>query len=91
LCGYDLNWGHERIPRESAQAAARISASEEGILGGHIGARGYFCCSGGNATDEVVAEYIEMQGWNEDGNFKIERGRPSEWEPPFDLSLLQAG
>ena len=29
--------------------------------GRHLWARGYFCCSSGNVTDEIVAEYIETR------------------------------
>ena len=50
--------------------------------GGHIWARGYFCCSSGNVTDEVVLEYIETQGHDDDANFKVEGEGPSEREPP---------
>ena len=30
--------------------------------GRHLWGRGYFVCSSGNVTDEVIAEYIRMQG-----------------------------
>ena len=50
--------------------------------GGHIWARGYFCCSSGNVTDDVVLEYIETQGHDDDANFKVEGEGPSEREPP---------
>ena len=30
--------------------------------GRHLWARGYFAASSGNVTDEVIAEYIELQG-----------------------------
>ena len=42
--------------------------------GRHMWARGYFCCSSGNVTDEVVKAYIEGQG-HEDADFKVE-GEP---------------
>jgi REP-associated tyrosine transposase len=29
--------------------------------GGHLWARGYFTASSGNVTDEVIAEYIQLQ------------------------------
>jgi putative transposase len=38
--------------------------------GRHMWARGYFCCSSGNITDEVIQNYIENQ-IEEDENFKI--------------------
>jgi putative transposase len=40
--------------------------------GRHLWARGYFCVSSGNVTDEVVAEYIENQGKEEDADFKVD-------------------
>ena len=41
--------------------------------GRHIWARGYFVASSGNVTDEVIMQYIELQGKEpEDGNFRIE-------------------
>jgi putative transposase len=43
--------------------------------GRHLWARGYFCCSSGNVTDEVVAKYIEDQGQGDNGDFGVE-GNP---------------
>ena len=40
--------------------------------GRHVWARGYFCCSSGNVTDEVIKEYIEHQRHEEDVDFKVE-------------------
>ncbi|MCA9095151.1 MAG: IS200/IS605 family transposase, partial [Planctomycetaceae bacterium] len=43
--------------------------------GRHIWARGYFVASSGNVTDEVVKEYIRLQGEEppmEDGDFRVE-------------------
>ena len=40
--------------------------------GRHVWARGYFCCSSGNVTDEVIKEYIEHQRHEEDTEFKVE-------------------
>ena len=40
--------------------------------GQHMWARGYFCCSTGNVTDEIVAEYIANQADNRDDDFKVE-------------------
>ena len=42
--------------------------------GRHVWARGYFCCSSGNVTDEVVAAYIENQGVGHGGDFRVEGG-----------------
>ena len=39
----------------------------------HIWGRGYFAASSGNATDEEVMQYIELQGKGpEEGDFRIE-------------------
>ena len=40
--------------------------------GRHFWARGYFCCSSGNVTDEVIKQYIEQQHHDTDDEFKIE-------------------
>jgi putative transposase len=41
--------------------------------GRHLWARGYFACTTGNVTDEVIKQYIELQGaWpQDDRDFKI--------------------
>jgi putative transposase len=39
--------------------------------GRHLWARGYFCCSSGNVTDEVIKSYIEQQN-QDDSDFKVE-------------------
>ncbi len=40
--------------------------------GRHFWARGYFCCSSGNVTDEVIVQYIENQQHDTDDAFKID-------------------
>jgi putative transposase len=40
--------------------------------GRHIWARGYFCVSSGNVTDEVIKEYIEQQNHDQDSDFRVE-------------------
>ena len=40
--------------------------------GRHLWARGYFCCSSGNVTDEHVKAYIENQGLEKDEDFRVE-------------------
>jgi putative transposase len=41
--------------------------------GRHIWARGYFAASSGNVTDEVIMQYIELQGKEpHDGDFRID-------------------
>jgi putative transposase len=41
--------------------------------GRHLWARGYFCCSSGNVTDQVIAEYIANQGQGPE-DFRVEHG-----------------
>lgn len=40
--------------------------------GRHMWARGYFCCSSGNVSDEMIAEYIANQSHDRDDDFKVE-------------------
>jgi putative transposase len=40
--------------------------------GHHMWARGYFCCSSGNVTDEIIAEYIANQNEERDDDFKVD-------------------
>ena len=40
--------------------------------GHHMWARGYFCCSSGNVTDEVIAEYIANQNEERDDDFRVD-------------------
>jgi putative transposase len=40
--------------------------------GQHMWARGYFCCSTGNVTDEIIAEYIAHQQDDRDDDFKVD-------------------
>jgi putative transposase len=39
--------------------------------GNHLWARGFFVCSSGNITDEVIMEYIAAQDAKEDGDFRV--------------------
>src|ERR1035441_10160036 len=40
--------------------------------GRHLWARGYFCCSSGNVTDEVIAKYIAEQNIDQDEDFRVD-------------------
>ena len=40
--------------------------------GRHLWARGYFCCSSGNVTDEVIAKYIAEQNVDQDTDFRVD-------------------
>ena len=44
--------------------------------GRHLWARGYFCVSSGNITDEVIKEYIANQNHEGDSEFKVEGEEP---------------
>jgi putative transposase len=50
--------------------------------GRHLRARGYFCCSSGNVTDEVITAYIEGQREEEDAEFRVEGEAGSRRGPP---------
>lgn len=40
--------------------------------GGHLWARGYFCRSSGNVTDEIIKQYISNQLHEDDEDFRVE-------------------
>jgi putative transposase len=40
--------------------------------GQHLWARGYFCCSSGNVTDEVIKAYIANQNQDSDSAFRVD-------------------
>jgi putative transposase len=40
--------------------------------GRHLWARGYFCCSSGNVTDEIIKQYIANQDVAREDGFKVE-------------------
>lgn len=40
--------------------------------GRHVWSRGYFCCSSGNVTDEVIKQYIANQDHETDDEFRVE-------------------
>ncbi len=50
--------------------------------GRHLWARGYFCCSTGNVTDEIVKAYIEGQSNEHDETFRIEGEGPPDGSAP---------
>lgn len=61
--------------------------------GRHLWARGYFCCSSGNVTDQVVAEYIANQGQPGPGDFRVEGDelQPTCGGGDFSRALLGTG
>lgn len=51
--------------------------------GRHLWARGYFCASSGNVTDEMVKAYIENQMDDSDDEFRVEgEGAPKGRDGP---------
>ena len=53
------------------------------LWGRHVGARGSFCRSSGNVTDEVIQAYIAQQSHDSDDVFRIE----GEASPSGDTPL----
>lgn len=58
--------------KSSHSLLAEFSHLRKTFWGRHLWARGYFCCSSGNVTDEVIAKYIEEQELESDDDFKVE-------------------
>ena len=58
--------------KSSHRLLGEFSHLRKHFWGRHVWARGYFCCSSGNVTDEVIANYIENQAHEEDTNFRVE-------------------
>ena len=58
--------------RSSRRMLEEFGELKRQFWGRHLWARGYFCCSSGNVTDEVIAKYIETQGVeSQDDDFRI--------------------
>jgi len=72
----------QRVKGKSSHTLlAEFAHLRKQFWGRHLWARGYFCCSSGNVTDEVIASYIENQAHEEDTDFRVEgegdpTGRP---------------
>ena len=58
--------------KSSHKMLAEFAHLRRTFWGRHLWARGYFCCSSGHVTDEVIASYIENQRHDEDVDFRIE-------------------
>jgi putative transposase len=58
--------------KSSHKMLSEYAHLRKAFWGRHLWARGYFCCSSGNVTDEVVKAYIENQREEEDAEFKVE-------------------
>jgi putative transposase len=63
----------QRVKGKSSHALLNeYSHLRKAFWGRHLWARGYFCCSSGNVTDEVITQYIENQQQEEDAEFRVE-------------------
>ena len=66
------------VPRLKGKTAYQLLGEfahiRKEFWGRHVWARGYFCSSSGNVTDEVVAASIENQGRGQSGDFRVEGG-----------------
>ena len=59
--------------KSSRKMMSEFKALSRTFCGRHIWARGYFAASSGNVTDEVIMQYIELQGKEpQNGDFHIE-------------------
>ena len=59
--------------KTSNRLMAEFKAVRKACWGRHLWARGYFVASSGNVTDDVIEQYIELQGAvpQDDADFKI--------------------
>ena len=58
--------------KTSYKLMSEFAHLKKAFWGRHLWARGYFCCSSGNVTDEVIAEYIAHQNQDADEDFQID-------------------
>ena len=60
--------------RSSRKLMTEFRALKREFWGRHLWARGYFACTTGNVTDEVIKEYIENQEVerDKDADFRVE-------------------
>ena len=58
--------------KTSHKLMREFSHLKKTFWGRHLWARGYFCCSTGNVTDEMIEEYIARQSHEPDDDFKVE-------------------
>jgi len=66
-----VQWLKGKSSRKLLEEFAHL---RKAFWGRHLWARGYFCCSSGNVTDEVIKEYIAGQMEDADDDFKVEGG-----------------
>ena len=68
--------------RTSHHLLAEFAHLRRAFWGRHLWARGDFCCSSGNVTDEVITAYIESQAHDEDVDFRVEGEAAQEGGSP---------
>jgi putative transposase len=57
---------------ENRRGAHTVPHIKKHYWGQHMWARGYFCCSTGDVTDEIIAEYIKNQQDDRDDDFRVD-------------------
>ena len=63
----------QRLKGKSAyKLLAEFPHLRKKFWGQHLWARGYFCCSSGNVTDEVIQAYIANQNQDGDSDFRVD-------------------
>ena len=62
--------------KSSYRLLAEFPQLRKRFWGRHVWARGYFCRSSGNVTDEVIKAYIEQQSQDGDEVFRIDGDPP---------------
>ncbi len=64
----------QRLKGETAsEMLQEFAPLRKQFWGRHLWARGHFCCSSGNVTDQVIADYIADQGQGPE-DFRVEQG-----------------
>jgi putative transposase len=56
----------------SHRLLAEFDHLRKAFWGRHLWARGYYCCSSGNVTDGMVADYIANQSHEGDVDYRVE-------------------
>ena len=66
----------QAVQRLKGSLSRQFSTAFPSYLAKHrmptLWARGYFCCSSGNVTDDVIAKYIAEQNIDQDEDFKVD-------------------
>ena len=58
--------------KTSYKLLSEFSHLQKVFWGRHVWARGYFCCSSGRVTDEIIKGYLAEQSHEDDAEFKVE-------------------